>query len=280
MKVQETRSNAHSSGHEEKMVTRKQKAEGKAPESEQSPKKAKTEGENDQTTGKSTADIKAEFEKFCKETRFYSEWSTCTYTTLDPPRKDEPLKLPESVEESAIADFLKKHQDPKPRLQRASVSAKKPFKGMMISLSGRLSRTHQFWKSKIEKHGGKVTNSVIGATCLVASPAERDRGGSLKLAEALERGIPVVREAWLSDSIEKKEAQPLDVYDIASDIVVAGRGIPLDKQDESEEALETITAELKIYGKRGVHKDTKLQNEGGQILEKDGILYNCAFTCL
>ncbi|KAL2511120.1 Poly [ADP-ribose] polymerase 3 [Abeliophyllum distichum] len=338
MKVHETRSNAHSSGHEEKMVTRKQKAEGKAPESEQSPKKAKTEGENDQTNGKSTADIKEEFENFCKETSehlsieqmrkiletngqdstgsddavvprcqdmlfygpldkcvicggtlelsdinysckgFYSEWSTCTYTTRDPPRKDEPLKLPESVKESSIADFLKKHQDPKPRPQRALVSAKKPFKGMMISLSGRLSRTHQFWKSKIEKHGGKVTNSVTGATCLVASPAERDSGGSLKLAEALERGTPVVRDGWLSDSIEKKEAQPLDAYDITSDIVVAGRGIPLDKQVKSEEALETITAELKMYGKRGIHKDTKLQNEGGQILEKDGILYNCAFA--
>lgn len=27
-----------------------------------------------------------------------------------------------------------------------------------------------------------------------------------------------------------------------------------------------------------MHKDTKLQDVGGQILEKDGILYNCAFT--
>lgn len=27
-----------------------------------------------------------------------------------------------------------------------------------------------------------------------------------------------------------------------------------------------------------MHKDTKLQDVGGQILEKDGILYNCAFA--
>lgn len=33
-----------------------------------------------------------------------------------------------------------------------------------------------------------------------------------------------------------------------------------------------------MYGKRGVHKDTKLQDEGGQILDEDGILYNCAFS--
>lgn len=42
-----------------------------------------------------------------------------------------------------------------------------------------------YWKSKIEKHGGKVSNSVIGVTCLVVSPAERDRGGSSKVAEAV-----------------------------------------------------------------------------------------------
>lgn len=61
-----------------------------------------------------------------------------------------------------------------------------------------------------------------------------------------ERDLPVVREAWLSDSIEKKEAQSLDAYDVVSDLSVAGRGIPLDKQDPNEEALETISAEVKL----------------------------------
>lgn len=60
-----------------------------------------------------------------------------------------------------------------------------------------------------------------------------------------EKGIPVVREAWLSDSIEKEQAQPLDAYDVTSDIAVDGRGIPLDKMDPSAEALETVTA--KVY---------------------------------
>lgn len=59
-----------------------------------------------------------------------------------------------------------------------------------------------------------------------------------------EKGIPVVREAWLRDSIEKEEPQPLGSYDIASDISVGGKGIPLYQQDPSEEALETITSEV------------------------------------
>lgn len=33
-----------------------------------------------------------------------------------------------------------------------------------------------------------------------------------------------------------------------------------------------------MYGKRGVHKDSKLQEQGGKIFEKDGILFNCAFS--
>lgn len=61
-----------------------------------------------------------------------------------------------------------------------------------------------------------------------------------------ERGIPIVREAWLSDSIEKEEAQPLEVYDIASDLSIGGKKIPLNQQDLSEEALETITFEVLI----------------------------------
>ncbi|KAG9140059.1 hypothetical protein Leryth_010567 [Lithospermum erythrorhizon] len=341
MKVQEKKSSHHvpQQTDEERMMTRKQKAEKEAHHEGQSPKKPKSEKsleEGDNANEKPS--VAAEFEKFCKATSEhlspqqmleileansqhssgsddvvvprcqdvlfygavdncpvcggtlefsgneyscigdYSEWSTCTYSTRDPPRREQPLQIPESVEKSPVADLIKQHQDPKRRPSRELASKDKPFAGMVISLAGRLTRTHQYWKSKIEKHGGKVANSVIGVSCLVVSPVERERGGSSKLTEAVERGIPVVREAWLGDSIEKRIPLPLDAYDIISDLAVDGRGIPLDKQDPSAEALETIGAEVKVFGKRGVHKDTKLQDEGGKIFEKDGIIYNCAFA--
>ncbi|XP_020258941.1 LOW QUALITY PROTEIN: putative poly [ADP-ribose] polymerase 3 [Asparagus officinalis] len=76
---------------------------------------------------------------------------------------------------------------------------------------------------------------------------------------------------------EKQAAQPLDAYDVVSDLAPEGKGIPWDKQDPGEEALESLTAELKLYGKRGVHTDSKLVDQGGVIFEKDGIIYNCAF---
>ncbi|KAI6669831.1 hypothetical protein NL676_004716 [Syzygium grande] len=56
-----------------------------------------------------------------------------------------------------------------------------------------------------------------------------------------------------------------------SDLAVEGRGIHWDKQVPSKEALESILAELKLYGKRAVYNDTKLQERGGEIFERDGI---------
>lgn len=208
----------------------------------------------------------------------YSEWSSCIFRTRSPPRRKESIKLPDSVLSSPVSDLVKKYQDPSGRPDRTSRTSDKPLAGMMISLMGRLTRKHQYWKSEIEKHGGKVSNSILGATCLVASPAERHRGGSGKLAEAMESGIPVVSENWLIDSMEKQEPQPLSAYDVVSDLVVDGKGIPWDKQDPSEEALESLSAEIKLYGKRAVHKDSKLPERGGKIFEKDGILYNCALS--
>ncbi|KAJ6386169.1 hypothetical protein OIU77_029185 [Salix suchowensis] len=207
---------------------------------------------------------------------FYSEWSSCTFKTRTPPRKEEPLKLPDSVLNSSVAELLKKHQDPSRRpCQGAPI---KHLAGILVSLSGRLSRTHQYWKREIEKHGGKVSSSVEGITCLVVSPTERERSGSTKLANALEAGIPVVKEEWLLESIEKQEPRPMEAYVVVSDLSVEGKGIPWDRQDPSEEPLESISTELKLYGKRGVYKDTRLQERGGQIFEKDGILYSRAFS--
>ncbi|KAG9458981.1 hypothetical protein H6P81_003489 [Aristolochia fimbriata] len=211
----------------------------------------------------------------CKS--FYSEWSTCTYTTTDPPRKEVQLKLPNGVKHPKIVEWFEK-QDPANRPKRPLAPPDQPFLGMTISLSGRLTRTHQYWKREIEKHGGKVSNTVPGVTCLVVSPAERERGGSSKVVEAMSRGISVVSEAWLIDSVEKQAPQPFEAYDVLSDLAPEGRGIPWDKMDPSEEALESLPAELKMYGKRSVHKDSKLREEGGVIFEKDGILFNCALS--
>ncbi|KAH1073141.1 hypothetical protein J1N35_025469 [Gossypium stocksii] len=111
--------------------------------------------------------------------------ASCVYKTRSPTRKQEPFELSDSVLNSPVAELVKKYEDPKPRTHQYVGVTDKPFLGMMISLMGRLSCKHQYWKTKIKKHGGIVSNSIIGVTCSVASPAERERGGSLKLVEAI-----------------------------------------------------------------------------------------------
>lgn len=54
----------------------------------------------------------------------------------------------------------------------------------------------------------------------------------------------MVREAWLLDSIQKQEAQPLEAYDLVTDLAPDSKGIPWDKMDPSEEAIESIAAEV------------------------------------
>ncbi|KAI5592530.1 hypothetical protein BDE02_04G158100 [Populus trichocarpa] len=65
--------------------------------------------------------------------------------------------------------------------------------------------------------------------------------------------MPVVREEWLLDSIEKQE--------------------PRNKSSPNQRIMSVHCSSNYIYGKRGVYKDTKLQERGGRILEKDGIVY-------
>lgn len=43
-------------------------------------------------------------EYYC--TGAYSEWSTCTFNTREPPRKEEPLVLPEFIKETPVYDVL------------------------------------------------------------------------------------------------------------------------------------------------------------------------------
>lgn len=44
----------------------------------------------------------------------YSEWSTCTFSTKDPPRREEPIEIPESIQNKAVSDvslnpYLRSH---------------------------------------------------------------------------------------------------------------------------------------------------------------------------
>ncbi|KAJ0015003.1 hypothetical protein Pint_21361 [Pistacia integerrima] len=104
---------------------------------EQSPNKAKQDHDNGKSNGKARESdvIDVEFEEFCKAIEanlsieqmveilevndqdssaqilllslngMYSEWSTCTFRTKDPPRREKPVKIPDSVLKSLIKKY-------------------------------------------------------------------------------------------------------------------------------------------------------------------------------
>ncbi|KAJ3675096.1 hypothetical protein LUZ60_004138 [Juncus effusus] len=202
----------------------------------------------------------------------FSDWSKCPISTNDPPRNGNSVEIPEGIGDDHVREWIKNRTEYPKRV----LADEKPLKDLMICLSGRLSRRYDYWREKIHKCGGKVSNTSRGVTCLVVPAGES--GGSNKTAEALETGVPIVSEQWLIDSTESEEAKPLADYDMKPYLVPAAQGISWDAPDPVDEALQSLVGELKLYGKRGVYKDSCLDKGGGFVFEKDGIIYNCAFT--
>ncbi|KAF3320751.1 poly [Carex littledalei] len=201
----------------------------------------------------------------------YSVWSKCPTSSRNPPRKNDMIKIPEGIADDQVREWIKKRT----KYPQRELS-EKPLKNMVICLSGRLSRRHDYWRQKIEKSGGEVARTSLGVACLVVPPVEE--GGSNKTVDALEANVPIVSEQWLIDSIQNNEVQPLDFYDMKPYLVPAARGIAWDTPDPVDVSVESLVGEIKLSGKRGVYRDSRLQKMGGWVMEKDGIIYNCAFS--
>lgn len=207
---------------------------------------------------------------------FISPWSKCNYTTTEAAWKGEPWKLPEGIKNKFLQELAR--TDPKKRPERKLKDLEKPFSGMLIALSGRLTKPQHVWKQEIDKYGGKTSPKIRpDLTCVVAGKNDAEGGGTEKVAEAIDMGLPVVKEYWLIDSIEQKKAMPFEDYDLRADLP-AILGVPPEKLDLPGDVPLPLMEELKLAGKRSVHKDSELQDEGGKILERDNIIFNCCFT--
>ncbi|CAM6092715.1 unnamed protein product [Calypogeia fissa] len=199
---------------------------------------------------------------------YSTEWAKCNYSTAEG-RKGGKAKLPPKLK----SDFLKKWVKTHVIATRQFDPTDKPFSGLTFVLVGRMSRPQGEVKKEIEKYGGIVLNSAReGVTAMLLADQEFSRGGTSKLEKADDFEVPICRESWLNDSIEKMEAQPLAAYNFDE------KAIPWDMLHPEDEAAEALVAELKLVGKRGVYKDTRLEEDGGKIYEKDAIIYNCALS--
>ncbi|KAL3681230.1 hypothetical protein R1sor_024186 [Riccia sorocarpa] len=212
-----------------------------------------------------------------KCTGYISDWSRCNYTTdsTEESRREGKCKIPSDVKN----DFLKKWVETHEPKTRPLLPKQKFLSGMTFVLSGRMARKQGTIKAAISKYGGVVAPQVrAGVSALLCNDNEVEGGGNLKTAQAVELGIPLCREKWLEDSIEKGRALPLHSYNISGQIEGKGDEIPWDQRKPEDEASIALMAELKLLGKRSVYKDTNLEEQGGKIYEDNEIIYNCAFS--
>ncbi|KAL2620807.1 hypothetical protein R1flu_001012 [Riccia fluitans] len=162
---------------------------------------------------------------------------------------------------------------------RPLLRRQKFLSGMTLVLAGRMARRQDTMKAEIAKYGGTVAPHVRpGVSAVLCNDSEVSAGASSKTTEALELRIPLCREKWLEDSIEKKKALPLHSYNIAGQVEGKEDDIPWDQREPEEEVAVASMAELKLVGKRGVYKDSNLEEKGGKIYEANDIIYNCVFS--
>ncbi|EFJ15760.1 hypothetical protein SELMODRAFT_422701 [Selaginella moellendorffii] len=222
-------------------------------------------------------------------TGYISEWSKCGFSTKNVPRKKEPLKIPKQLKNDYITKWEQEHDTEKRPVRHTEDSAKpapgKPFSGMHILLAGRTKRPQYKLRGDFEKHGGKVAHALKeGITCLVVAESDLSSGVYAKIGDARSKNIPVVKESWLQDCLSKNEVLDFAPYLFGAQAEGDKRAAKKQQVDQGVAADQNVdsstylTDEIKLAGKKYVHKDSELDKEGGRVFEHEGIVYNCAFS--
>ncbi|GBG68001.1 hypothetical protein CBR_g1120 [Chara braunii] len=217
---------------------------------------------------------------------FLSAWSKCTFGTWDSIRTDASWELPDDTDNDYLLLWQKKNKKVKPPIRllprQASPAVRqassqalvvkaetqqipegtesdKPLQGLVIAFAGKLKRSQVQWKDSVTAAGGKLVTGITSATnCIITTDAEVERENA-KLLEAKSNKIPIVRESFLEDCIEKKMRMRMAEYSLADGI--KGHEI----------------ATVKVKGRAAVHEDSGLQDEG-HILEVGDALYNTTLS--
>eukprot|EP01027_Heterolobosea_sp_BB2_P013395 GEZU01019326.1.p1 GENE.GEZU01019326.1~~GEZU01019326.1.p1 ORF type:complete len:387 (-),score=153.93 GEZU01019326.1:222-1382(-) len=94
------------------------------------------------------------------------------------------------------------------------------LKGVKLLLSGRLSKTAAQFESLARKHSGSVeanppsNKDSAAGYYLIVKDANACKWDATKIVQAVKVGIPVVKEQWVHDSIEKKELLDYKTYEL------------------------------------------------------------------
>uniref|UniRef100_A0A803LFE6 Poly [ADP-ribose] polymerase n=1 Tax=Chenopodium quinoa TaxID=63459 RepID=A0A803LFE6_CHEQI len=202
---------------------------------------------------------------------FISEWSKCSYSTNQPERIKGKWKLPEETDNQYLLKWFKSQKAAKPvRILPPSASntsagnhsangqlkssKDEKLEDLRVAIAGLPKETVEEFRSKIEGAGGQVHAKIKKDTnCLVVGGGLSDQHAELKKARRMK--IPIVREEYLVNCIQKQKKLPFNLY----------------KMEATEESSSMVT--VKVKGRSAVHEASGLQ-DSGHILEEGPSIYN------
>ncbi|XP_009617761.1 poly [ADP-ribose] polymerase 1 isoform X1 [Nicotiana tomentosiformis] len=202
---------------------------------------------------------------------YLSAWSKCSYSATDIKRVKGKWKIPDETSNEYLLKWNKSQKLKKPERilppatpSKASVSQaanglSQSSKGenlgdLKVALAGSSEESRENWKSKIEEAGGQLHAKIKKDTnCLVVIGMLDDQDSEIKKARRMK--VPIVREDYLVDSIERKKKLPFDLY----------------KLEAYGETGSMVT--VKVKGRSAVHESSGLQ-DSGHILEDKTSIYN------
>lgn len=206
---------------------------------------------------------------------YLSEWSKCTYSTSDPERVKGKWKIPEETSNDYLLKWFKSQKLKKPvrilpptssavsgsQAAKASSQASKSDKleDLRISINGSTKESIEKWRNSIEAAGGQVHSKIKKDTsCLVVTGGLNDQDAEIRKARRMK--LPILREDYLVDCIERGKKLPFDLYKIEA-------------IGDDRHSLVTV----KVKGCSAVHESSGLQDTG-HILEDGTSIYNTTLS--
>ncbi|KAL5712187.1 NAD(+) ADP-ribosyltransferase [Ranunculus cassubicifolius] len=203
---------------------------------------------------------------------YLSEWSKCSYTTTEPKRLQEKWKVPDETGNEYLKKWFKSQKGEKPvRILPPSSSShpsgSRPNNGMSVMISGKVEdlkvsikgapkKIMDDWKVKLGSVGATIHAKIKkDTTCLVVSGSVVD-DEDLEIKKARRMKLPVVRDDYLVDCIERKKMLPFDRYRVEA-------------FGDTSKSMVTV----KVKGRSAVHESSGLQ-DSGHILEDGKSIYN------
>ncbi|KAI4349414.1 hypothetical protein L6164_010006 [Bauhinia variegata] len=206
---------------------------------------------------------------------YISEWSKCSYSTTEPIRIRGKWKVPAETNNQYLKKWFRSQKAERPVRILPLGSLKNPSESQITACQHQPSNSESLgdlrvaiaglpkdfikeWKRKIEGVGGVLHAKVKKDTnCLVVSGLLDDQEAEMQKARRMR--IPIVREDYLVDCIEKKKKLPFDLY----------------KVEAIGQASSMVT--IKVKGRGAVREESGLQ-DSGHILEDGNSIYDTTLS--